>query len=242
LAPKGGANYFGLLLEHFSQTRKKFVHATSLILVTHISPFSNSFVLFLATEIKEIKQSHAALSEKFKILDEEFEKIKGSFPEDGQQFKSHMSDWKLSAGILYATKVNQLNNGRFLDYMRPGVLPNDAWDEVYIKKTNHFFLSFSNLVQTGDHYGKEVDNEARLLMARWSDLMLDFFLDLKELEGLHKSIAEKYPSEYAGKFVLSYVLGKYPPFDVATTYLNFDLRKSILGDCNNKRIREIAKG
>jgi hypothetical protein len=208
-------------------------------------PFSISqfhFLFFLAAEIQVIQQHHSALSTKVKILDEELEKIKGSFPEAGKQFKTHISNWTLSAGILYATKVNKLNNGRFHSYVRPDELPRDVWDEIYIQNVKHFFSSFESVVQIGVYHGKEVDDEERSLVARWSDLMLDFFLDLKELEILPNPRSEKYPGEYAGQFVLGYVLGKFHPCDVATTYLNLDLRKSILGDLNHKRIKNIALG
>jgi hypothetical protein len=126
--------------------------------------------------------------------------------------------------------------------MAKQILPEEVWDEVYIRYAKNTFLSFKSLVLTSFQNGKEMDDEARLLMAHWSNIMLDFFLDLKELDILPKQSLEKYPSEHARHFVLSYVLGKFPPFDFATTNLNFDLRKSILEDCNNKRIKDLAQG
>jgi hypothetical protein len=52
----------------------------------------------------------------------------------------------------------------------------------------------------------------------------------------------KYPSEDAGKFLLSYLLCKFPPFDVEAAYLNFDLKASILNDINGKGLRDLSKG
>jgi hypothetical protein len=57
-----------------------------------------------------------ALSEKIKIFDEEFEEHKKRFPEDGQQFQIHISNWKLSVGNLYAMKANKLKDGKFPVY------------------------------------------------------------------------------------------------------------------------------
>jgi hypothetical protein len=199
---------------------------------------------FISTEIEEIKRHHLELSKKVKELTNEFDKKKSRFPEDGKQFETHIFDWKICAGNLYATKVNQLKKGRLTRYVRPDLLPDVLWDQVYTKYANNFFSSFASVVQTGVHYGEpeNVDQKAILLMESWSDLMLDFYLDLTELEILPKPRSENFEGGYAGQFVLSYILGKYYPFDYASTFINLNLRECILKDFNNQRIKDIAQG
>ena len=71
--------------------------------------------------------------------------------------------------------------------------------------------------------------------------MLDFFLNLKELgilPSLLRSASER--SFETGKFVASYLLGKFSPFDVTSTYLNWDLRTSILEDTNIHKLKELS--
>ncbi|PLW10056.1 hypothetical protein PCANC_22853, partial [Puccinia coronata f. sp. avenae] len=187
-------------------------------------------------QIQEVKQRCWKLSERIKIFEEDFDELKNMFPEDGLQFQKHISGWKLVAGNLYARKVNQLNNSPHPVHGRKCPWPNVTGDEIFRRYANDYFSSFECAAQAGFNINrkKEVDNEARLLMARWTNLMLDFFLDMKELEILPPTSSEEYPSEDASQFVVMYALGRTPSCDVATNYLYLDLRASILGDWNKK--------
>jgi hypothetical protein len=206
---------------------------------SHICFLDSFFFFIYAEEIQEVQRRHSALSEKVNHFKEEFNKLKERFPENGQQFERHISNWKLSASHLYGMKVNQLNNCRNSIHGITEVnLPNTDLDEIYML----FAHDFKHLVQTGVYHGKEADSEERLLMARWCDLMLDFFLDLKELGILPKPNPEKYSSQIASQFVLSYVLGKFPPYDTTTAYINLNLKTSILLDRYSRRIKDLAQG
>ncbi|PLW23075.1 hypothetical protein PCASD_10523 [Puccinia coronata f. sp. avenae] len=82
-------------------------------------------------EIQEVQKRHSALSEKVNHFKEEFNKLKERFPENGQQFERHISNWKLSASHLYGMKVNQLNNCRNSIHGITEVnLPNTDLDEI----------------------------------------------------------------------------------------------------------------
>jgi hypothetical protein len=71
--------------------------------------------------------------------------------------------------------------------------------------------------------------------------MLDFFMDLKELEMLPKPSSEKYPSEDVAQFILSYILGRSFPFEVDTAYSKIGLRATILGSLD-PRLMDLAQG
>ncbi|PLW30611.1 hypothetical protein PCANC_23716 [Puccinia coronata f. sp. avenae] len=196
-------------------------------------------------KVQEIKQRRWKLSEKIQIFKQDFDKLKERFPEDGPQFERHVSDWHLSAGILYARKVNQLSNSLNPVEGKRAIFPNNVWDEIFSRLAADYFSSFERVLQTGVHRGEEVDEGARLLIARWSNLMLDFFLDMRELEILSKPAnSEKYDSSAVrAQFVLSYLLGKSFPFDVVTTYRHhFDLRARLLEDPKNTRLEDLAQG
>jgi hypothetical protein len=120
-------------------------------------------------------------------------------------------------------------------------LPSDLWNEVFIQYAKDYFSSFQHLVETGAHHGEEVDKKVRSLMIHWSNIMLDFFLDMKQLGILPREKSEKYPSEHLVQFILSYVLGKSLPYSYATTYHNMDLRKTIQRSLDN-RIIKMAQG
>ncbi|PLW44494.1 hypothetical protein PCASD_11483 [Puccinia coronata f. sp. avenae] len=195
-------------------------------------------------KVQEIKQRRWKLSEKIQIFKQDFDKLKERFPEDGPQFERHVSDWHLSAGILYARKVNQLSNSLNPVEGKRAIFPNNVWDEIFSRLAADYFSSFERVLQTGVHRGEEVDEGARLLIARWSNLMLDFFLDMRELEILSKPAnSEKYDSSAVrAQFVLSYLLGKSFPFDVVTTYRHhFDLRARLLEDPKNTRLEDLAQ-
>jgi hypothetical protein len=184
---------------------------------------------------------HSELSQKVKTFEQDFVKLKNLFPENGHQLEKHISDWTLFAGNLYTRKVNQINNRPYSFLGRILPLPNDVLDEVFVRNSKDYLSSFERLVKTGVHHGEKVDQKARSLMIRWSNLMLDFFLDLKELEMFPKPRSEEYPSEDAGQFVLSYVLGRSPPFDIATSYAHKNFKETVVG-YRNKRLMDMVQG
>jgi hypothetical protein len=191
----------------------------------------------LHAKIKEIQQYHMALSEKVESFEKEFKGLKGQFPNNGQQFEAHIFNLKMAAGNLYKRKVKHLNGNRYSVSWKEEELPNDLWDAIYKKVATGWLSSFHDVVQAGVYEG-----QARLLLAHWSDLMMDFFLDLKELELIPESSLSESWSKATGQFVSCYLLGKFPPFDVTTTYLNFDLIASIVEDRNSTRLKILSQG
>jgi hypothetical protein len=192
--------------------------------------------LSLYIEIQEIQKRYSVQCQKITIFKDEFEKVKHWFRENAKQVEQQIADWKISGATLYAQNVDQLIGGR-----NPiaGPLPDHIWDDIYKRVAIYYLAPFDHLFRTGFHHGKELDNPERLiLLGRWSDLMLCFLLDLKKLHILVKPLSRK----DVGRFALSYVLAKFPPFDVDTTYLNFDLRSSILEDINSNTLKEICQG
>jgi hypothetical protein len=224
----------------------KCVHAHFPIIVIHMStPFPMSSIDFFAAaqEIQklrwEISQRYFTLSRKVESFKENLKMTKEHFPDHGKNFEEHISDFGSIAGYIYRRKLKQLEGDiqtikRRKTKLRDGLTDRRAWE----KAVTHFLSSFENVIQNGVYRGKAENEKVRLLTARWSDLMMGFFLDLKKYEMLPKSIL-KHWSKYAGRFLSSYLLGKFPPFDVATTYLNCDLRQSILKDRNINRFKHL---
>ncbi|WAQ81614.1 hypothetical protein PtA15_1A956 [Puccinia triticina] len=83
----------------------------------------------------------------------------------------------------------------------------------------------------------------RLMMSHWCDLMIDLFHHIEKLALVPTEILSEFQKKDQGKFFSSLIVAKYTHYDVYSTYLNFDLRLSILEDCNLKDdLKEIFKG
>ncbi|PLW46420.1 hypothetical protein PCASD_05498 [Puccinia coronata f. sp. avenae] len=199
-------------------------------------------------KMEEIRKLHLELWERYNIVFTKVGEFKGHltmikelFPDYGQPFEKHISDFEFIASYLYKRKLKQLEGHLNKTKRRKVTLHDDLTDRgVWGKAGTSFLSSFDNTILNGVHRGQAENDKARLFTARWSVLMMGFFRDCRKYEMLPESSVE-YGSECAARFFSSYVLGKFPPYDVATTYLNLDLRRSILEDRNIKRLKQLSE-
>jgi hypothetical protein len=124
-----------------------------------------------------------SLTKEIRTFKDDFEKDKSTFPQRRRkQLEKQISDWKLTGGNMYARRVNQLKVDRYPVNWRTWNLLDENEDNIYRRVAKDYLESFDNLARNGFHYEKVLNDQARLLLSRWSDLMLCFFLDLKEFE------------------------------------------------------------
>ncbi|PLW18817.1 hypothetical protein PCANC_06624 [Puccinia coronata f. sp. avenae] len=182
--------------------------------------------------IQEIQQRCWVLCEGIERFKKESSNLEELSPGNGQQFKAHISNWESTAHSMYRSELKQLAGGR--DLAKQIYVVNR---ELFRKAVAEHLSSLNDVIYASFYREKDKNDRARLLMARWSDFTMDFFLDLMD----RKIFKLSSPDVMTSQFVSSYLLGKFPPFDVPTTYLNFYVRESILRDRNAIQLRELSQ-
>ncbi|OAV91537.1 hypothetical protein PTTG_27939 [Puccinia triticina 1-1 BBBD Race 1] len=154
-----------------------------------------------------------------------------------------MSDLGHTANNLFDRRIIAIISGRELQLKADeSVLPVEVGDVIFLKVIEGPFSYFKEVVQDfiGDP-AKYNTEEVRLMMSQWSELMIEFYNGLKEVELVSSENLSAFQKKDQGQLLASFIIAKYPQFDVTSTYLNFDLRLSIAEDPNlsHKTLKKI---
>jgi hypothetical protein len=194
--------------------------------------------IYVVSVIQEIQQRCWVLCEGIERFKKESSNLEKLSPDNGQQFKAHISNWESTAHSMYISELKQLAGGRDLaKQIKKNLHDYVVNRELFRKAVAEHLSSLNDVIYSGFYREKDKNDRARLLIARWSDFTMDFFLDLID----RKIFKLSSPDVMTSQFVSSYLLGKFPPFDVPTTYLNFYVRESILRDRNAIQLRELSQ-
>lgn len=212
------------------------VAPTSLFLI-------NSLFFFLNEEILKVKAHRLEMKNKIKQFRKDFLSMKHTFPEI---FDEHRMALENSANNLFDRRILNIIAGKEVPLSRgKAVLPEEVGDIIFLKVIEGPFSSFEEAIRVFSGDPEKYENEeARLMMSQWSDLMIDFYGDLMKLELVSPQNLSLFQKKDQGQFFASLIIAKYPQFDVNSTYLNFDLRLSIAEDPNLKteKLKEIFLG
>ncbi|KAA1123625.1 hypothetical protein PGTUg99_021668 [Puccinia graminis f. sp. tritici] len=182
-------------------------------------------------EKTEVEACRSAMSRMVIRSENEFFDFQMLFPENGQPFKPNIAGLESAANYLYERKLAEIVKGRPLLLRGGGVtLPPELGGSIDLRLIKDCLAPFEKVVETSVSQAHVENVEVKLMMSHWSDLMIHFFHDLKNFQLVPEDILSQFLREDQGRLFWSFIIAKYPPFDVASTYLNFELRLSIAKD------------
>ncbi|KAA1104100.1 hypothetical protein PGT21_010821 [Puccinia graminis f. sp. tritici] len=195
-----------------------------------------------ASKIQKILERCAEISKEFIHSKEDYSYFQKLFPRNYRQFSLHIKELKDLANYLYKRRIFEILIGRPLILEGGGVrLSNQLVANIDIILIKDCLSLFEEFVETGVYQVYKDSKIVNLMISDWTNLIVHFIHDLVNLEIVPQGTILEFLRKDHGKLLWSLITIKYCPFDVASKYLNFDLRLSIAEDrnINNTKLRDI---
>ncbi|KAA1069068.1 hypothetical protein PGT21_010733 [Puccinia graminis f. sp. tritici] len=195
-----------------------------------------------SSKIQKILEQCAEISKEFIHSKEDYSYFQKLFPRNYRQFSLHIKELKDLSNYLYKRRIWEILIGRPLLLEGGGVrLSNQIVANIDIILIKDCLSLFEEFVETGVYQVYKDSKIVNLMISDWTNLIVHFILDLVNLEIVPQGTILEFLRKDHGKLLWSLITIKYFPFDVASEYLNFDLRLSFAEDrnINNTKLRDI---